>query len=84
MASTASVASAMVATDAAKIHAMEAELAEVEAGLKEMALGKPGGNMVSKSQQRLREGAVCRVLHPTKGVGTGACGGQKFLRLILN
>ena len=60
-----------VATDAAKIHAMEAELAEVEAGLKEMALGKPGGNMVSKSQQRLREGAVCRVLHPTKGVGTG-------------
>ena len=66
-----SAAEQATATDAAKIASMEAELAEVEAGLKEMALGKPGGNMVSKSQQRAREGAVCRVLHPTKGVGTG-------------
>ncbi len=66
-----SAAEQAAATDAQKIASMEAELAEVEAGLKEMALGKPGGNMVSKSQQRLREGAVCRVLHPTKGVGTG-------------
>lgn len=71
-------AQAAEAAEAAKIQEMERELAAqrkelstVEAGLHEMALGKPGGQMVSKSHQRQREGAVCRVLHPTKGVGTG-------------
>eukprot|EP01052_Picozoa_sp_SAG31_P002099 SAG31_NODE_70_length_28117_cov_100.521843_32_plen_518_part_00 len=71
----------------AKTVELTQTILDTEEGNKEMAVGRPGGKLVGAGMERARKAAVCRIVHPTQGVGTGFLAelpsGEPFRRRVV-